>query len=585
MSAGGCEELAIAKQEKVKRFKGQKTYWLNYRRNTDAEKCGRWGRTNAGRESKWRWERKLTRKRSPKEQEGGTPPEHRRRVAEEFEDEMCSMWLRTALTWRRLQVLRGVGGNDVGVETKAEVEGRLDPLLSGSLLLVLDDIWSANVWRELLRNPILKGSCRSVILFTTRHEVVAREMRADYVHPAEKIDEGSGWELIRKIVFGDGEDAIISELEEVGMEIVRKCDGLPLAIKVMAGVLFHKERTKTEWKKVVESDLWFRKEIKLSNALYLSYEDLPNHLKQCFLSCAFYHGISHRSDIIRLWVAEGFVIEELDSLMEVTAKDYYKELIARNLLQIDQRFEDGRLFVMHGVLRSFGEKLMEEEGIIISGDPYRNSLPDSLVKLSHLKYLNLDGTKIRKLPESIKDLANLQTLCLSGCKSLHELPDGITRLSNLRCLRILSTPLTHFPKGFGKLKNLNNLAGFFVGHRDSMSMMEGGCDLDELQYLCNLNDLVISKLERARTTNFVLENKTFLRILTLGWTMNNNENNDEQSSEAERICKQLSPPATLEGLSIDNFPGRQFPDWMVSTSLADLTFLALDKFPSCRENK
>ncbi|XP_042468789.1 putative disease resistance protein RGA3 [Zingiber officinale] len=295
-----------------------------------------------------------------------------------FNDEMVKkqfpnrVWLHVFKDYSEIeilkQVLRGVGGNDVGVETKAEVEGRLDPLLSGSLLLVLDDIWSANVWRELLRNPILKGSCRSVILFTTRHEVVAREMRADYVHPAEKIDEGSGWELIRKIVFGDGEDAIISELEEVGMEIVRKCDGLPLAIKVMAGVLFHKERTKTEWKKVVESDLWFRKEIKLSNALYLSYEDLPNHLKQCFLSCAFYHGISHRSDIIRLWVAEGFVIEELDSLMEVTAKDYYKELIARNLLQIDQRFEDGRLFVMHDVLRSFGEKLMEEEGIIISGE-------------------------------------------------------------------------------------------------------------------------------------------------------------------------------------------------------------------------
>ncbi|KAG6517842.1 putative disease resistance RPP13-like protein 1 [Zingiber officinale] len=148
-----------------------------------------------------------------------------------FDDEMMKkqfskkVWLHIFKDYSEIeilkQVLRGVGGNDVGVKTKAEVEGRLDPLLSGSLLLVLDDIWSANVWRELLRNPILKGSCRSVILFITRHEVVAREMRANYVHLAEEIDEGSGWELIRKIVFGDGEDAIISELEEVGMEIVR----------------------------------------------------------------------------------------------------------------------------------------------------------------------------------------------------------------------------------------------------------------------------------------------------------------------------------------------------------------------------
>ncbi|XP_074560287.1 LOW QUALITY PROTEIN: putative disease resistance protein RGA3 [Curcuma longa] len=583
-----------------------------------------------------------------------------------FNDEMVQkqfprrVWLHVSKNYSQIdllkQVLRGVKGNDDGVQSRAEIEGRIVPLLSESLLLVLDDIWSASVWRDLLRNLILNGSCRAVILFTTRHENVATEMRADFVHHVEKMHQDSGWELIRKIIFGDGEDVIISELKEVGMEIVKKCDGLPLAIKVIAGVLFHKERTKREWEKVIKSDLWSMKENEneVSKALYLSYEDLPSHLKQCFLSCAFYCGISNRWDIIRLWVAEGFVIEQSNSLMEDIAEDYYKELIARNLLQLNPRLIDGSRFIMHDVLRSFGEKLMEEEGIIINDAPCTStnsltkirrlsisnqgdvlllpnviieqkclralhlvtcpqikqiedhvfeslkhlrvldlcdtcidSLPDSLTKLLHLKYLDLDRTKIRKLPESIECLANLQTLNLSGCESLHELPKGITRLINLRCLRIERTPLTHVPKGVGKLKNLNHLEGFFVGHRDSMSKMDGGCDLDELQYLCNLRYLWIDKLERATTTgnrNIVLANKQFLMELNLFWTVNN-ENNEEHIIEAERICSQVSPPATLKDLKIKNFPGRQFPEWMVSTSvhdsLADLTYLVLDNFPSC----
>ncbi|XP_042473936.1 putative disease resistance RPP13-like protein 1 [Zingiber officinale] len=583
-----------------------------------------------------------------------------------FNDEMVKkqfpkrVWLHVSKDCSHInllkELLREVGGNDNGVQSRAEIEGRIIPLRPKSMLLVLDDIWSASVWMDLLRKFIWDDSCRTTILFTTRNENVVKEMRPDFVHHVKKMKDDSGWELIRKIVFGDEEDIIISELEEVGMEIVKKCDGLPLAVKVIAGVLFHKEKTKREWKKVAKSDLWFMKENEdeLSNVLYLSYEDLPSHLKQCFLSCAFYRGVSLRSDIIRLWVDEGFVIEQSDNLMENIAEDYYKELIARNLLQINFRFLEGARFVMHDVLRSLGEKLMEDEAIFINdaqctstnsltkvrrlsisnqadvlllpnaiikqkclralhftncpqierienhafeslkylrvfhlNDTSIGSFPDSLMKLFHLKYLDLDRTKITKLPESIECLANLQTLSLSGCESLHELPKGITRLSNLRCLRIENTPLTHVPKGVGKLKNLNHLDGFLVGHCDSMIRMDGGCDLDELQDLCNLIDLFIDKLERATTRgnrNFVLEKKLFLRRLKLVWTVNN-ENNEEQITEAERICNQLRPPPTLEVLRIGNFIGRQFPEWMVSTSildsLVDLTYLSLIIFPSC----
>ena len=69
------------------------------------------------------------------------------------------------------------------------------------------------------------------------------------------------------------------------MEIVKKCDGLPLAIKAVAGVLCTKERTGRAWSGVLESTAWSASGLpgEVKGALYLSYEDLPSYPKQCFM--------------------------------------------------------------------------------------------------------------------------------------------------------------------------------------------------------------------------------------------------------------------------------------------------------------
>jgi len=67
----------------------------------------------------------------------------------------------------------------------------------------------------------------------------------------------------------------------------------------------------------------------LSGALYLSYDELPQHLKQCFLYCALYPEdfTMFRDDLVRYWIAEGFVQEQGTQLLEDTAEEYYYELI------------------------------------------------------------------------------------------------------------------------------------------------------------------------------------------------------------------------------------------------------------------
>ncbi|URE37706.1 hypothetical protein MUK42_07855 [Musa troglodytarum] len=112
--------------------------------------------------------------------------------------------------------------------------------------------------------------------------------------------------------------------------MVQKCDGLPLAIKVLAGVLRSKRST-MEWERVLRSDLWRMKKLdeKVPGVLYLSYEDLPSHLKQCFLHCSLFPDKAdmYRRDLTRLWVAEGFTEENGELSMEEIAEDYFQDLI------------------------------------------------------------------------------------------------------------------------------------------------------------------------------------------------------------------------------------------------------------------
>ena len=60
------------------------------------------------------------------------------------------------------------------------------------------------------------------------------------------------------------------------------CGGLPLAIKVTGSVLATKEKTENKWRQLINRSAWSMSKvpIELRGALYLSYDDLPGHLKQ-----------------------------------------------------------------------------------------------------------------------------------------------------------------------------------------------------------------------------------------------------------------------------------------------------------------
>ncbi|XP_073102804.1 putative disease resistance protein RGA3 [Elaeis guineensis] len=412
------------------------------------------------------------------------------------------------------EIIRGAGGNYGKAETKAELVTCLSFVLSKRFFIVLDDVWEKDVWEDLLRYAVENATSTGKIVITTRDRNVAGSIVAERegIHRVDKMDDHSGWKLLCKIVFGDDdEEEEISSLKEIGVRIVEKCDGLPLAIKVIAGVLRSKERSNLEWNKVLQSGVWSMSQLQeqLPRALFLSYEYLPSDLKQCFLYCSLFPEDYRmdRDELIRYWVAEGFVRRtQGDTIMEDLAEDFWRELIGRNLLQrvffADLSDPAGNCCTMHDLLRSLAHFLIRDESIFL-GDheqsPNTNPLsklrrlsmvntgerlevPDEIKqqkclrsflvwnsyetkmvenvlfkKLRFLRVMDLSGTRLESLPDSAGDLLHLRYLNVSKTE-IKELPESIGCLVNLQILNLAHCRSLHtLPKAITKLCNLRCL--------------------------------------------------------------------------------------------------------------------------------
>ena len=84
----------------------------------------------------------------------------------------------------------------------------------------------------------------------------------------------------------------------------------------------------------------------------------------------------------------------------------------------------------------------------------------TLGKSVHLRYLGLRHSNITKLPESISNRRNLQTLDIywSGCE--FELSNGVLNLAQLRHLKMfqpMNDNEVRVPQGISRLRNLQTL--------------------------------------------------------------------------------------------------------------------------------
>ncbi|KAJ9682096.1 hypothetical protein PVL29_018133 [Vitis rotundifolia] len=145
-----------------------------------------------------------------------------------------------------------------------------------TVLVILDDIWEELSLEKIgIPYGVHKG-CK-VLLTSREHCVLSREMGTQKNFHVQHLCGEEAWSLFKKTA-GDSVEKL--ELRPIAIEIVKECEGLPVAIVTIAKAL--KGETVAVWKNALE-------ELKSKNVyscLELSYNHLKgDEVKRLFLLC------------------------------------------------------------------------------------------------------------------------------------------------------------------------------------------------------------------------------------------------------------------------------------------------------------
>jgi hypothetical protein len=283
--------------------------------------------------------------------------------------------------------------------TTGEIDGK-------KFLLVLDDVWNENYanW-EVLSGPFKSGAQGSTVIVTTRNDSVASVMRTVPTHYLNRLPEEDCWSLFAKHSFLNGKFDAHSELEVIGRQIVKKCDGLPLAVKAIGGLLRSKLDV-DEWEKILKSELWDSPidNTNILPALRLSYKYLSSHLKRCFAYCSIFpKGYAFEKDhLILLWMAEGLLQELKNKTMEAVGNEYFLAFVSRSLFQ---QSSDGKsCFVMHDLVNDLAKCVYGQFIFTLEAD-YSQKIVN---KMRHLSYFRTRFDNFKKF-EALYEVKRLRT--------------------------------------------------------------------------------------------------------------------------------------------------------------------------------
>ncbi|XP_068331097.1 putative disease resistance protein RGA4 isoform X2 [Pyrus communis] len=382
-------------------------------------------------------------------------------------------------------------------------------------LLVLDDVWNNDLEKWLSLKCLLMGGGKgSRILITTRSETVATISDTAKPYTLRGLNEEHSLSLFKKMAFKDGKEPENSTIKAIGMEVARKCQGVPLAIRTMGGMLRTKDH-ETDWLNFREKKLSkiSQKENEILPTLKLSYDVLPSQLKHCFAYCSMFppdYEISVQR-LIKLWVAQGFIkSSNKNECLEDVAYEYFRELFWRSFFQ-EETYEFGMIksCKMHDLMnelanfvsgdrsalvelnqKNFHEKL-HHVSFNFNIDLLKWEVPTSLLKankirtflfprqVSHryrdsslcdsfcativsnfksLRMLSLNELGITTLPNCLRKMKHLRYLDLSCNRYMKRLPDWIVGLSNLETLDLSDCrELVELPRDIKKMINLRHL--------------------------------------------------------------------------------------------------------------------------------
>ncbi|XP_042517906.1 disease resistance protein RPS5-like [Macadamia integrifolia] len=375
-------------------------------------------------------------------------------------------------------------------------------------LLILDDMWEPVINLGEICNipePKKENGCK-ILLASRSKEVVTRfvirfgardSLRSIRVN---KLQPDEAWNLFVQKV---GEDITLkSSIVFLAKDVLKKCDGLPLAIVVIGSTMSTRE-TEGEWKDALReleqsaSNLEGMKE-EVFSILMFSFEKLKPIEQSLFLFCCLFpedHNID-KYDLFEFAIGEE-TLSGMHRLQDIRNK--VDVLVAK--LQNSSMLEDSDYFdafKMHDMMRElavwitstsnnkYPSKFITKAGVGITEAPadasewckatkislMMNSSIESLPQLPdqcpQVHTLLLQQTCINVIPQVhfSEHMPALQILDLSFCIELKSLPASISHLVNLRLLNLSGCfNLQDLPHGIGKLVQLISLD---LGHCENL---------------------------------------------------------------------------------------------------------------------
>ncbi|XP_070663690.1 putative disease resistance protein RGA3 [Malus domestica] len=358
-------------------------------------------------------------------------------------------------------------------------------------LLVLDDVWNEDqeTWDSLMEClSKLNFAGGSKIIVTTRNDKVA--LISEKLLPRHELGEFSTdecWSIMKAKAWPISS---APEFEKIGKEIAKNCGGVPLAAKVLGGIL-QTRKSIEDWSSFKNNRIWanLSKEDKIMSILKLSFDNLgSSSLKQCFAYCSMFEKDSkiQRDILVQLWMAQGLLhhspgeskdmkIKGNDSTgesknMEDIGNEYFDILLQSSLFQdvIMDRYGIVQECKMHDLVHDLAEIVYKSESLTSD-----SSVIDNTLEVRHVA--RVSTSKLETIPK--KSAGKLRSLFLDDDEvptnihlrfkalrvfkfsnpNIKEFPDSIGRLKHLRYLDISKTRFEALPKSIGKLYNLQTL--------------------------------------------------------------------------------------------------------------------------------
>ncbi|KAF7849746.1 hypothetical protein BT93_L0324 [Corymbia citriodora subsp. variegata] len=435
-----------------------------------------------------------------------------------------------------------------------------DQLQRRRYLIVLDDAWHINEW-DAVKYALPNNDHGSRVIITTRNADLASNSCKEFnglVKNLEPLSPEQSWKLFCWKTFQ--RSSCPSHLEETCEYILGKCEGLPLAIVAISGVLAMKDKQRIdEWDAVRRS---LRAEIdgnsmlrNLKWVLSLSFSNLPYYLKSCLLHLSLFpegHLIERRR-LTRLWVAEGFVERKEGKTLDEVAKEYFSELLNRSLLHVAKTTTDGRVRLcrIHDFQREIITSKSRDQSFATITKEQTDTWPDKVRRLSlhsslqaaqqnrslsHLRslymfgvdrefidivlgcdikllnVLDLQAAPLSRFPVQVVDCYYLRYLSFRHTE-VKTIPTSIGRLQNLETLDLKHTNVTRLPAEILKLQKLRHLLVYRYENISYMYYKYGFKALTEigalqsLQKLCYIeanderNDILMGELGKLTQLN------------------------------------------------------------------------------------